>query len=269
LIGIESCGGAHYWGREFKKLGHEVRLIHPKFVKPFVKTNKNDFNDAEAIAEAVSRENLRFVPVKEEWQQEMQAIHCMRERIVRDRTALINEVRGILYEYGVIFPRNVPAFLKGMTQLFAVGKFDNSLLGKFLEKSINQFHEIQHHVEWCDGKIKEFSKSQEICQRIEKIEGVGPITSTALVASIGDFHRFRNARNFSAALGLVPRQHSTGGKARLYGISKRGNPRLRTLMIHGARAALIRSKDRPDRKSQWAKDLYEKKGLELSKPFNR
>lgn len=264
LIGIESCGGAHFWGRKLREIGHEVRLIAPKFVKPFVKSNKNDFNDAEAIAEAVSRENMRFVPIKEEWQQELQAVHRMRERLIRDRTALVNELRGILMEYGEVIPRNIATFVSRMQELLMGGAFENTLLRKFLEQGMEHFRQINWHVDWCDEQIKRFSKESPVCQRIEKIEGVGPISSTALASSIGDFRRFKKSRDFAAFLGLVPRQFSSGDKTKLAGISKRGDPRLRTLMIHGARAAILRSKQKPDRRSQWIQELYKKKGLNLA-----
>jgi transposase len=265
LIGMESCSGSQHWARELLSLGHQVKLLHPRYVKAFVKTNKNDFNDAQAIAEASVRENIRTVPVKSTQQQELQAVHRMRTRLVRDRTAIINEARGFLTEFGIVFPVTKEKFLKAIALLFASNTLQATpLLEKLLKQSMQQFHELEEKISWCEGLLKEFSKSNEPCQRIQKVEGVGLITSTAMLASVADFESFKDARSFAAWLGLTPKQFSTGGKTILGGISKRGHVYIRTLLIQGAHAAIRFCKDKQDAKSLWIKALLAKKGRNLT-----
>lgn len=262
LVGMEACSSAHFWARELAKMGHECRLIPAQYVKPFVKTNKNDFNDAEAIAEAVQRPSMHFVPVKTAEQLNVQALHRIRERVVAERTALINEMRGLLSEHGVVmsvgsfkFRREIVEFLETKAA---------ASISKFFQKLIRElYRELDAHdarVDFYDDQIKRIFEQNEVCQRIAKIEGVGPLISTAMVAAVGDAKAFKSGRQMSAWLGLVPKQHSSGGKTVLLGISKRGNPYLRTLLIHGARSAVLRSKDKGDRRHQWINEKLKSRG---------
>lgn len=258
-IAMEACAGANYWARKFIQMGHEVKIIAAQYVKPYVKTNKNDEADAQAIAEAASRAHMHFVAVKSVEQQDIQGIHRVRERLVKQRVCLVNEIRGLLQEYGLIIPqgrsnvsKHLPVFLE---------EADNELSDRarvlFADLS-EELSELDKKIQSYDLQLKQVSRSSEICQRLEKIEGVGPITSTAIISAVGDAKGFKNGRCFSAWLGLVPRQHSSGGKSNLGKISKRGNVYLRTLLIHGARSALIAG--RSTEKGRWAKMLLEKKG---------
>lgn len=237
LVGIEACGGANHWAREITKLGHEVKLMAPQFVKPYVKTNKNDQADAEAICEAVSRPNMRFVPIKSIEQQDILSIHRIRERLVKNRTALSNEIRGLLHEFGFIIPQGINKVTAKLTEILDEGKLSGM--------SYHTFSELKEEFLDNDKKIKELEKRLKIIangldkyQQLTAIPGLGLITATALIASIGNAVNFDNGRQLSAWLGLVPRQHSSGGKDKLLGISKRGDIYLRTLLIQGARAVL-------------------------------
>lgn len=237
LVGIEACGGANHWAREITKLGHEVKLMAPQFVKAYVKTNKNDQADAEAICEAVSRPNMRFVPIKSIEQQDILSIHRVRERLVKNRTALSNEIRGLLHEFGFIIPQGINKVTAKLTEILDEGKLS--------DLSYQTFNELKEEFIDNDKKIKELEKRLKIIangldkyQQLIAIPGLGLITATALIASIGNAVNFDNARQLSAWLGLVPRQHSSGGKDKLLGISKRGDIYLRTLLIQGARAVL-------------------------------
>ncbi|WP_341792650.1 IS110 family transposase [Rickettsia endosymbiont of Ceutorhynchus obstrictus] len=237
LVGMEACGGANYWGREITKLGHEVKLIAPQFVKPYVKTNKNDQADAEAICEAVARPNMRFVPIKSVEQQDILSIHRIRARLVRNRTALANEIRGLLYEFGLIIPQGINKVISKLTEIL-----DSETLSRL---SYQTFSELKEEFVDNDKKIIELEKRLKILageleeyKRLTAIPGIGLITATALIASIGNAKNFSNGRQLSTWLGLVPKQYSSGGKERLLSISKRGDTYLRTLLIQGARAVL-------------------------------
>lgn len=236
---MEACGGSHYWARELTKLGHDVKLIPPQYVKPYVKTNKTDAADAKAICEAVSRPNMRFVDVKSEDQQAILLIHRDREGLIRDRTALINRIRGILSEYGVSIaagPRNLH---KWFAQTY--GDLEERLpvlTAQHVLQMMERLRFIESEIQSLDNQIDHHSRSNEAVQRLLEIPGVGRLTASALVATVGKAQSFKSGRHFSAWLGLVPRQHSTGGKPRLLGISKRGDAYLRRMLIHGARAVL-------------------------------
>jgi transposase len=237
LVGIEACGGANYWAREISKLGHEVKLMAPQFVKPYVKTNKNDQADSEAICEAVSRPNMRFVPVKSVEQQDILSIHRVRERLVRNRTALANEIRGLLLEFGIAIPQGINKISTKLTEILDEGTLS--------QLSYQTFSELREEFLDNDKKIKELEKRLKIIasgldryKQLTIIPGIGLITATALIASVGNGSCFENGRQLSAWLGLVPRQNSSGGKEQLLSISKRGNVYLRTLLIQGARAVL-------------------------------
>ncbi len=260
IIGMEACCGSHYWARVLTDLGHEVRLISPQFVKPYVKSNKNDRNDAEAICEAVGRPSMRFVPPKSPEQLEIQAVHRIRQRVVASRTRLVNQVRGLLGEHGLVVARDITRIRR------ALGEIADSNESGFGDIFIDMLRDMRDELSELDirlasynRRIKNLFRSNEMCQRIGRIEGVGPITATALVAAIGDKSCFKNGRQFAAWLGLVPKQHSSGGKARLFGISKRGDRYLRTLLIHGARAVLSRAAGKTDARSQWIGRMRERR----------
>jgi len=261
LLGLEACGGSHYWARQIAALGHDVRLISPQFVKPYVKSNKNDYNDAEAICEAVGRPTMRFVAMKTVEQQDVQALHRIRQAIVKARTAQANQIRGLLGEYGVVLPVGITWLRRRIPEVLEDG--DNGLTMRFrgwLAELYQELRALDERVQKCTREITELYRANEACQRIGAIEGIGPQTATALVSAYGQAHEFSNGRQFSASLGLVPRQHSTGGKARLLGISKRGDTYLRTLLIHGARAVVRRAARKSDRRSQWIQRLVAERG---------
>lgn len=265
LIGLEACGSAHHWGRELSKLGHTVKLIAPQFVKPYVKSNKNDANDAEAICEAVSRPNMRFVPIKSAEQQDIQAVHRIRSGLIRQRTAKANQIRGLLCEYGIAVPKNIEALRRAMVLL--VEDTSHGLSEPFrrlLRGEWNDLQELDRRVGEMDDEIRRIALEHPIVQRLLKIPGIGPITATALIAGIGDIRLFKRGRDLSAWLGLVPKQHSTGGKDRLLGISKRGDTYLRTLLIHGARAVLRTAANKTDPRSDWLNKLAQRRNKNIA-----
>ena len=261
VIGMEACGGAHYWARRFREHGHTVKLIAPQFVKPYVKSNKNDPADAEAICEAVTRPTMRFVPIKEIEQQDLQALHRARERVVKARTALVNEIRGLLAEYGIVLPQSVTKFRHAfIATLEAEQTKLTPLSTEIFTQLYEEFGALEKRLAYYSAKLEAISAAHPVCQRLETIPGIGPLTATALVAAVSDTSAFKNGRQFAAWLGLVPRQHSTGGKARLLGISKRGDVYLRKLLVHGARATLRWVGLKADRRSQWLRGLLERRG---------
>jgi len=239
LIGMEACGGSHFLGRSLREQGHEVRLMPAQYVKPYVKTNKNDYIDAEAIAEAVGRPRMRFVPIKSDDQLDMQSLHRVRDRWVAHRTSIINQIRGLLLERGITFRkgrRHAEASLPGILE-----DPENGLSGALrvlLAQLQSELRQLQSQIDEADALVARSASEHEPCQRLMAIPGIGPVTATAVVASIGNGAAFRKGRAFATWLGLVPEQNSTGGKQRLLGISKRGNRYLRRLFVHGARAVL-------------------------------
>lgn len=262
LVGMEACSGSHYWARVLSELGHEVRLISPQFVAPYVKSNKNDRNDAEAICEAVSRPSMRFVPQKSPGQLEIQAVHRIRQRLISDRTRLVNQIRGLLAEHGVVIARDISRLRKALGQIVDGCRRDDGvpdMIRELVIETREELGELDKRIASFNSRIRVLFRSNEACQRIGRIEGIGPITATALVAAAGDQSCFRNGREFAAWLGLVPRQRSSGGKARLFGISKRGDRYLRTLMIHGARAVLGKAHGKTDARSLWIGRLRERR----------
>ena len=264
LIGMEACASAHYWAREFERLGHKVRLIAPQFVKPYVKSNKNDAHDAEAICEAVGRPHMRFVSVKTVAQQDIQAVHRIRERLVKTRTALVNQIRGLLAEYGVVIPLKNNAVSLALPRILEDAENGLTTVGRELFADLyEQLQGLGQSVKKYDVQIERLFKSNPICQRLAEVEGVGPVTATALLAA-GDANAFKNGRQMSAWVGLVPRQHSSGGKQTLLGISKRGDTYLRTLLIHGARAAVAAAKRKQDARSRWITALAERRGANIA-----
>ena len=256
LVGIEACSGAHFIGARLRDQDHQVRLIPAQFVKPFVKSNKNDFIDAEAIAEAVSRQNMRFVPIKTDDQLDLQALHRVRDRLVHRRTAVINQIRGFLLERGITFAKGPANLRNRMPDI--VEDADANLTPRMrtlLDRLWQEWKQLESGIETASDEIEQIASEDEACQRLRQIPGVGPLVSTATVAAIGNGAAFRKGREFAAWLGLVPRQYSTGGKTRLYGISKRGNTYLRRMFIHGARAVLMRVKYDTAGLGQWVHQL--------------
>lgn len=261
LIGMEACSSSHYWARKFQQWGHEVRLMSPQFVKPYVKSNKNDPNDAEAICEAVTRPSMRFVAIKSIEQQDIQAIHRIRSGLVQRRTALANQIRGLLGEYGVIVPQGIKKLNKQLP--FILEDAENGLtdLARELFADLyEQLKEINKQVKKYDVKLEQLSNHSEVCKRLTQIPGIGAISATAIAASVGDAKVFKNGRQMAAWLGLIPRQHSSGGKQILLGISKRGDTYLRTLLIHGARAVLSRVNKTEKTQNKWLSNLIERRG---------
>lgn len=252
LIGMEACASAHHWARKLQALGHSVKLMAPQFVKPYVKTNKNDAADAEAICEAVSRPNMRFVPIKNGEQQAVLALHRARQGFVKARTAQANQIRGLLAEYGIVIPQGIGHIAKRLPEILEDG--ENNLPGSFrelLDRLGNHLKELDRQVGELEVQIQGWHRQNEASKKLAQIPGIGPITASALVASIGDVKSFDNGRQLAAWLGLVPRQHSSGGKQVLLGISKRGDTYLRTLLIHGARAVIRVAERKVDRANSW------------------
>ncbi|MHB8482027.1 MAG: IS110 family RNA-guided transposase [Nitrospiria bacterium] len=265
LIGMEACASAHYWAREFEKLGHTVKLMSPKFVKPYVKTNKNDFRDAEAICEAVTRPTMRFVPVKSVEQEDIQALHRSRSLLIKNRTALINQIRGLLAEYGLVIPRSAT---KVRPMLIQILENQNERLTPFGRETFfdlyDQLVDLEKRIEKMHQRLEILFKKHPVCQKIAAIPGIGLLTATALLSAVSYPQAFKNGRHMSAWLGLVPRQYSSGGKEVLGKLSKRGNRYLRTLLIHGARAVVSRSENKKDSLSIWTNNLKRKKGTNVA-----
>jgi transposase len=240
---LEACAGAHFLGRALRKQGHDVRLIAAQFVRPFVKSNKNDFVDAEAIAEAVERKNMRFVPIKTDDQLDLQAIHRVRDRLISRRTAVINQLRAFLLERGLVFARTPSKLRTTMPDILENAEADlTPQMRNLIDMLWGEWKMVEQQIEALSLELERISSIDAGCTRIRKIPGIGPIVATAIVAAIGNGAAFRKGREFAAWLGVVPRQYSTGGKAKLLGISKRGNVYLRKVLIHGARAAVRRIK---------------------------
>ena len=259
-VGIEACGGSHYWAREIMHLGHEACMVAPQFVKPFVKSNKNDAKDAEAIVEAISRPTMKYVSVKQKWQQDVLSLHKVRQRLVRNRTAVINETRGLLYEYGLVLPQGAGTFRKVFHEKVEDWSELSSSMKTLAYDLYEEVLELDKKISKIEIKLEFFFKNNEDCKRVSHIPGLGPLTSTALIAHMGNSHVFKNGREFSASLGLVPRQSSSGGKQKLLGISKRGDIYLRTLLIQGARTVVMRCENKKDKRSLWVQKLLKEKG---------
>lgn len=261
LIGLEACSGAHYWARELQKLGHRAGIMAPRLVAPYRQGGKNDGNDAQAICEAVSRPAMRFVPVKSAEQQAVLCLHRIRQGLVKERTAMINQLRGLLAEFGLVMPkgrydaqRHIPRLLEDAENGLP------ALARRLLHDVYLRLNAMNEQLLAYDRELEHLAKASEIAQRLMSVPGVGAVTASAMLASVSDPRQFRNGRAFAAWLGLVPRQYTTGGKIRLGRITKRGDVYLRTLLIHGTRAVLSRVKDKPDRLSAWSRALIERRG---------
>ena len=239
-VAMDSCAGSHYWARRARNHGHVARLINGKFVKPFVKSNKNDVIDAEAISEAAQRPTMRFVPVKTTEQQDLQALHRVRERLIKNRTALVNQCRGLLLENGIVIRKGRSHLQQQLPQVLEKGSGELSELFLGLVRGLwEELRGLNERIDAVERGFKEIARSLEPCAQLMSIPGLGPLTATAIFAAAGNGADFKNGRHMAAWLGLVPRQFTTGGQPKLRGISKRGDTYLRKLLIHGARSVLI------------------------------
>jgi len=259
VIGMEACSGAHHWSRVLQAKGFTVRLIAPQFVKPYVKSNKNDRNDAEAICEAMTRPSMRYVAVKTVEQQDIQAMHRVRSTIMVQRNAKANQIRGLVAEYGLVAPQQLGALRATIPTWLEDA--DNGLTDCFRALLHDLWEDLQQlaaRLAELDKQIGAIALSHPVAKRLQQLRGVGPLVATALVATVGDARHYRKGRQMAAALGLTPRQHSSGDKHRLLGISKRGDAYLRTLLIHGARAVVSQAKHRDDRLSCWVTDIAQR-----------
>jgi len=262
LVGMEACASAHYWARQLATLGHKVKLIPPQYVKPYVRGNKNDYNDALAIAEAVVRPEMRFVAIKTTAHQDIQALHRLRERCLGDRTALCNQLRGLLAEYGLVFPKGVTALRRRLPELLEDGENGlNDLFRQLLARGYQQLQELDGHIDFYTRELVHQSQQDDACQRLQTIPGFGPIVASVFHSVVGHGEAYRRGRDVSASVGLVPRQHSSGGKEVLLGISKRGDRYLRSLLIHGARSVVIQAKTKDDRLSRWINRVVSARGF--------
>ncbi len=256
LVGMEACAGAHYWARKLQALGHTVKLLPPQYVKPYVKSNKHDAADAEAICEAVGRPNMRFVAIKNVAQQAILAVHRARQAMVKARTAQANQIRGLLGEFGIVIPQGMAAIGKRLPEILEDG--DNQLPGslrELLARLRDHLAHLQRQVDALEGEIKRWHRDSEASQRLAQIPGIGVLGASALVASVGDARCFARGRQLSAWLGMVPKQASSGGKTTLLGMSKRGDTYVRTLLIHGARSVVAQAVRQPARADPWLRAL--------------
>jgi transposase len=266
LVGMEACGSAHHWARKLELLGHKVKLMAPQFVKPYVKTNKNDAADAEAICEAVARPNMRFVPIKNIEQQAVLSLHRVRQGFVRARTAQSNQIRGLLGEYGLAIPKGIANVARRVPDL--IEDASNELPGSFrllIDRLMAHLKELDRQVGELEAQIKAWHRESELSRKLEKVPGIGPITASALVATVGDAKNFDNGRQLSAWMGLVPKQSSSGGKTNLLGMSKRGDTYLRTLLIHGARSAILAAERKAESNTEdWLHRLVERRNPNIA-----
>ena len=265
LIGMEACGSSHYWARKLAALGHTVRLMAPQFVKPYVKTNKSDRNDAEAICEAVARPNMRFVPVKTGEQQAVLSVHRARQGFVKARTAQANQIRGLLAEFGIVIAKGMGHIAKRLPEILEDG--ENGVPGmmrELLQRLGENLKEMDKQVGELERQIKLWHRENEQSRKLEAIAGIGPITASAYVASVGDAKSFKNARQVAAWLGMVPRHEGSGGKVKPGRISKRGDVYLRTMLIHGARSVIAQIERKPDQADEWLKKLLARRNKNIA-----
>lgn len=259
---MEACGTAHYWGRKIRQIGHSVVLLPAQHVKGYLRGQKNDYNDAKAIAEACQHGAIRPVTVKSIEQQDEQTFLLMRQHISGDRTRLINHVRGLLAEYGVVLSKGSHVLRKELP--FILEDVENGLTGEFRELLFRQYTQLKRldeELQWYNERLAVKAKQEDACQRLMQVPGIGPVVSVALKAWMGEGQQFKRGRDASAALGLVPKQFSTGGREVLLGITKRGDRKLRALVVHGARAVVSRANNKTDRLSQWIIRLVETRGF--------
>jgi transposase len=264
VVATEACGGAHFIARRLRQMGLDARLIAAHFVSPYRlagKSGKNDANDAAAICEAASRPHMHFVPVKSSEQQGQTALHRLREGYKEERSACINRVRGLLAEFGLVFPRRPEALRKVLADVLEDASNElPGLVRRGLQRAHTHWLELDAQLHWCDQQIDVHVRTDVRARKAAQLHGIGPITASAIVAGVGEFKQFRNARQFGAWLGLVPSQNSSGGKTNLGGITKRGDDYLRTLLIQGAKAAVMTAGKRSDRLSRWLVQLRARAG---------
>jgi transposase len=263
-VGIEACAGSHYWARAIAELGHDVKLIAAQHTRAYVTGNKNDTNDAAAIAEARSRSSTKYVPINTAAQQDLQMLHRARSALMKERTGMINRIRAFAGEYGRVFARGVAKFRDGLKAWLADP--ENGLSGAALET----FRELKAQLDDKQQRIQEYERrlhraaKDEKAQKLMEIPGVGPIIATAVLASVADARHYRSGRDFAANLGLVPREHSSGGKQRLYGLNGKGDAYLRTQIIHGCRSALRCAGNKPDQLLRWASKVGERRSFNVA-----
>lgn len=263
---MESCASAQHWARQMQKLGHQARLIAPQHTRAYVQGNKNDFNDCAAILEAQARPRTRDVPLRSIEQQDVQALHRVRQGFMKQRTALINQWRGLLGEYGVVMSQGPEAFYRQAPQVLAEENNGLSMrCRQLLSDQLEWLREIDKRIAGLDVQLRRIEREDRYAHALsEELNGIGTLTATALVAAVGDGRAFRRGRDVSAWLGLVPAQHSTGGKPKLLGISKRGDSYLRTLFVHGARSLVYRAAGKQDPFSQWVNRLRARRGMNVA-----
>lgn len=265
IVGIEACGAAHHWAREIGRLGHDVRMMPPAYVKPYVRRNKNDMTDAAAICEAVSRPSMRFVPVKSTEQQSVLMVHRARALLVRQRTMLANAIRGHLAEFGIIIPLGINKVLEAVEHLFSQSKGPNSveplpeLVGLVLAPLATSLHDLGARIKVLEVELMKWFRKSEVSRRLETIPGLGFLTATAIAATVPDASVFRSGREFAAWLGLTPRQNSSGGKEKLGRITKMGNHHIRTMLVLGATSVLRFAREEGSAKTDWIRRLQAKK----------
>jgi transposase len=261
LIGIEACGGAHYWARRFAEHGHQVRMMSPQFVKPYRKSDKNDRNDAEAICEAVTRPSMRFVAVKSVEQQDMLTLHRVREGLMKERVALINRIRRSLSEYGIVISKNVCNLRSEPPGILEDAENELTVMARQI---FNELYEDlgarEERIAQLERSIRALGSRHDVVRRLETIPGVGFLSASALFATVGDAKQYQNGRQLAASIGLVPRQSSSGGRQRLFGITKRGDKYLRKLLVHGARSIATRAERKPQPQDRWLNELRERRG---------
>lgn len=262
LIGMEACSGAHYWARELQKLGHDVKLIPAQHVKAYLRGNKNDFNDALAIAEAVVRPEMRFTAIKTPEQQDLQLLNVQRQQMIRDRTAQANRIRALLCERGITFRAGIASLRSNVAELLGNNTKDLSPITLVaLAQAFKSFQELDAHISVYDKELLQVHRQSGPCMNLQSIPGYGPVVSSLFYSYVGNGHDYRRSSDVPAALGIVPRQHSSGGKPVMLGISKRGNKQLRTLLIHGARAVVSRIGDKDDELSCWIRAVVARAGI--------
>lgn len=259
VIGMEACGGAHYWAREVSKLGHTVRLIAPQYVKPWVQTNKSDRADARAICRAVQEPGMRLVGVASEDQQAVQALHRVRSRLLRNRTAVVNQLRGLLLEYGVAIPQGLAPLRKALPLVLAEERW-SGLFRQLLEEQQREWQALDARIAAVTQQLERLSQTDPSCVRLQQIPGIGPLSASALWVKLSG-QAYTNGRHLAAALGLVPKHTGTGGRIQLGGISKRGDQYLRRVLIHGARAVIMHRREKTDPVSRWVGQLVARRGM--------
>ena len=261
-LAMEACASAHYWGRLFTRMGHQVLLFPPQHVKGYVRKQKNDYNDAQAIAEACLHGAIRAVPIKSVVEQDEQALHRIRQQRVGEQTRLANQIRGLLGEYGIVIPQGVNQVFKAVPRLLEDA--DNELSGAFralLNREYQHLLSVRDDLQWCNEQLQQETRQDPVCQRLMALPGFGPVVSSAVKSWMGSGLQFQKGRHASAALGLVPRQHTSGDKVRLMGITKCGDKYTRSLLVNGARSVVSHAKHKSDPLSRWINRLVEDRGF--------